>query len=134
MNVPVTVFPVRAACLCTDTNTGARTMSGLKLYQVWSKEKFVQFIHVRFPQSAEYHLASLTGIPATTCKKHVYGETKPSADHLIAYLVLFGPSLLRAVMGENAPQWAAGLAEDEKRRELHIEAKKLIDQLAEYSG
>ncbi len=120
--------------LAGNSRTGRAAMSGKKLDQVWSRKNFARYVRKHFPQSAELHLSNGTGIPATTCKKHVYGETKPSADHVMAYLGLFGPELLCAVMGANAPAWAARLARDEKRRELENQAAAIAKRLAEYSA
>lgn len=110
--------------------TGDLSRSGQNDNQTWSKEIFAQFIRARLPHSPEYHLAQITGIPATTARKHINGETRPCADHVLAYLAAFGPELLVA-MNQAGGGWMERAAHAEKKRQLRIQAREAGEQIAE---
>lgn len=87
----------------------------------FSCERFAHFMRARFPRATEQHLASLTGQPVATCRKHLTGECRPGADAVLAYVSVFGPDFLSAMLP--ACGWAERAADDEARRELrdHLE-------------
>lgn len=80
------VPPTSTRRIPKSPETGARN---------WEGERFTRLARAAFPAATEHHLSVITGIPARTIEKHLRGETKPGADHFIAYLNagLFGRRL-----------------------------------------
>jgi len=123
----------RAMALARHARINARSISGQKETTYWSKRKFAHFIGTTFRMDKKQILliAAWTGIPFSTVRKHVTGETKPGADHVLRYLELFGPELLCAVMGD-APDWVERSLQHEQVRASGIQRNSIDQQIAEY--
>ena len=101
--------------------------NGRKSFPSWTCERFDRFCRDRFPRATEHHLSALAGIPAATVRKHMTGAAKPGADAMLAYVSVFGPELLAAMMP--ACDWAERAAHDETRRQIRNQLERIGERL-----
>lgn len=82
--------------------------------------RFLRSVH---PRGTETHVAAETGVPAASIRKHMSGETRPGADHMLAYLSVYGPALAAAILPYC--DWPARAADEERR----ISIRRQLDAL-----
>lgn len=75
----------------------------------WDCETFARIARAAFPASTAFYLSHITAIPVRTVEKHLRGETKPGADHCLAYLAAgsFGAMLAGQFLPGREPWMAA---------------------------
>ena len=126
---PASVAPEHGARL-TQSTIKAQPMSGTIVTHIWDFQKFHQFFALRFPNSSEAHMATITGIPVSTIKKHLRGESSPGADHMLKYVLGFGAEFL-AEMLPDCPQSLEDAAHAERLEKLRQRRQIIETELAQ---
>lgn len=85
--------------------------------------RLARFLKGLHPRATEAHVAAETGVPAGSVRKHMSGETRPGADHMLAYLSVYGPGFAAAILPYC--DWPARAADEERRRSIARELERI---------
>lgn len=91
---------------------------------VYSHGGMIGWLRKQFPQSMTYHVEAVTGIPASTVHGWVVREYRPSLQHFMRMLCVFGPAFAAASLSVRV-DW---IREAERQRRI-VETEAEIARL-----
>jgi hypothetical protein len=97
---------------------------GCGKFAAFTRDGLVDWLRQEYPRSTCQNVEAETGIPAATVENWLIGRSRPTVDHFVRLIFVFGPALLQTSVTRPAG-WMERAAQTERALELDQEIERL---------